>query len=70
MSQEHRATLMLEMLRQDDPSLTGPQVGAMAQRILDRPGNPRACVHRMPQGMSAFRDGQCVRCGSRTAARV
>jgi hypothetical protein len=60
----NRAMLMLEMLRQDDPSLTGPQVGAMAQRILDRPGNPRACVHQMPQGMSAFRDG------SRKAVRV
>jgi hypothetical protein len=65
-----RATLMLEMVEQDDPRLTQYEVVMLAARILDQPGHPRACVHQMPQGLSAFHDGQCVRCGSRKAAQV
>ena len=56
--------VMLEMVQKDNPSLSGDIAWAAACRILERPGKPGACVHRMPQGMSSFKDGVCIRCGS------
>lgn len=53
------------MVADDNVSLSRLDVLATAQRIYDRPGHPTACVHRMPQGATAFYAGVCQRCGSR-----
>jgi hypothetical protein len=55
---------LIALIREDDPNLNDTDTYAVALRIFNRPGKPGACVHRMPQGMSAFKDGACVRCGS------
>lgn len=56
------------LIRLDNPDLTSAEVYATAQRLMAHPGMPGACVHRMPQGMSAFKNGRCVRCGSPSEA--
>jgi hypothetical protein len=58
------------MVADDNISLSRLEVLATAQRIYDRPGIPAACVHRMPQGATAFYAGVCQRCGSRLKAHT
>jgi hypothetical protein len=58
------------MVADDNVSLSRLDVLATAQRIYDRPGHPTACVHRMPQGATAFYAGMCQRCGSKLKAHT
>ena len=51
------------MVYDDNPALSIAEIEATTQRILSRPGLPAPCVHRMPQGATAFYAGVCQRCG-------
>ncbi len=52
------------MVRLDNPALGLAESLAATDRIISHPGIPGACVHQMPEGMSAVLCGLCIRCGS------
>lgn len=54
---------ILLMVREDNAFLDTKSAMEIALRIFSRLGKPSACVHRMPEGLSAFFQGHCVRCG-------
>ena len=53
------------MVRLDNPSLGFQDALDIAARIVARPGLPGACIHRMPEGLSAVIGGKCIRCNSK-----
>jgi hypothetical protein len=58
---------LTDMIRKDNPSLDCFAVSATVARVAAHPGVQGACVHQMPEGMSSFHNGACVRCGMLTS---
>jgi hypothetical protein len=56
-------SILIKMIRKDNPYLDCFTVSAMVARMIAHPGVQGSCVHQMPEGMSAFHNDVCVRCG-------
>lgn len=61
---------LIALLQKDNPDVSRTEASQIALRIMEHPGKKGACVHRMPQGTSAFVDRVCVRCGTPSAERM
>lgn len=54
---------MQVMIGRDNPSLPTNSINEIALRIYSRKAIPNCCIHQMPEGLSAFDNGICIRCG-------